>query len=722
MKLTNKIVTLAAPNGNISMQRNSHGIPEITGKTFPDLAYGLGWVHAYDRQLQILLTRALIQGRASEKLAATPELIAVDRYMRRMNFYRDAEDEAAKLWPEVREQVTAYVDGFNKYLSENKTLFEFRMLGYRPEPLEIRDVMVMAKIMGFIGLADAQGNMEKFIVQMVQKGIEEPKLKELFPYLTEKIDYRLLGEVTLADPPVPEAVAWLAKLPRFNASNNWVASGSRTGSGRPILCNDPHLEINRIPGIWYEAVMRLPDNNLIGATLPGVPGLVLGRSSHISWGTTFAFMDMIDYRVEECRDGSYRRGTRWVPFRVREETISVKKGRPVKEKIYENEHGTLEGDPHVPGHYLVMCWSADKKCGSGDFNGLISLSGAENVREAMQLLKLVDAGSWSFVISDTEGNIGYQMTGRAYNRPRGVSGLVPLPGWEKKFDPKGFIDKNKLPAAYNPKAGFIATANQDLNHLGKTPVINLAMAPYRAERISALLTKKKNLTVDDMKSMHYDLYSLQAERLMKAIRPLLPDTDNGAILRDWDLCYREDSPGATLFESVYRALIRVVFGDNGIGREVVDRILGETSLFADYYGNFDQILLKKKSSWFAADQREGLFRKAIGEGLEARAVPYGKTRKVVFAHLLLGGKLPRFFGFDRGPITLPGGRATIPQGQIFKSAGRTTTYNPSYRMIADMDTDEIHTNLPGGPSDRRFSRWYVSDLGNWMSGVYKIMK
>lgn len=722
MKLKNKEVTLAAPNGNISIQRNSHGIPEITGMTFPDLAYGLGWVHACDRQLQVLLTRLLLQGRAAEKLAGTPELIAVDRYMRRMNFHRDVDEEAGKLWPEVREQITAYIDGFNKYLSENRPLFEFRMLGYRPEPLEIRDVLVMAKIMGFIGLADAQGTMEKFIVQMIQKGLDVPKIKELFPYLTEKIDHRLIDRITLMDPPVPEALAWLGKLPRFNASNNWAVSGSRTESGWPILCSDPHLEINRIPGIWYEAVMRLPDNNLMGASLPGVPGLIIGKSSYLSWGATYAFMDMIDFRVEECRDGRYRRGGRWIPFTARDEIITVKKGKPVEEKIYENEHGTLEGDPGIPGHYLVMSWSAEKKCGSGDFNGLLSLGGAENVRDAMGLLKLVDAGSWSYVVSDIEGNIGYQMTGRCFKRPRGVSGLVPLPGWEKKYNPKGFIDKKHLPSAYNPKAGFIVTANQDLNHLGKVPVINLAMASYRSERIAALLSQKKNHTVTDMMSMHYDLYSLQAERLMKMIRPLLPDTKKGAILREWDLRYTEDSRGATLFESVYRALVRVVFGDNGMGREVVDRILNETSLFADYYGNFDLILMKKKSSWFPDVKREALFRQAIREGLDARAVPYGKTRKVMLSHLLFGGKLPRIFGFDRGPIRLPGGRATIPQGQIFKSAGRTTTYNPSYRMIADMAAGEIRTNMPGGPSDRRFSRWYVSDLGNWMRGVYKTLK
>ena len=92
------------------------------------------------------------------------------------------------------------------------------------------------------------------------------------------------------------------------------------------------------------------------------------------------------------------------------------------------------------------------------------------------------------------------------------------------------------------------------------------------------------------------------------------------------------------------------------------------------------------------------------------------------AHLLFGGQLPKFLGFDYGPIQLPGCRATIPQGQIFNNAGRLTTFSPTYRFIADLATDEIHTNLAGGPTDRRFSKWYVSDLQNWYEGQYKVLK
>jgi len=111
----------------------------------------------------------------------------------------------------------------------------------------------------------------------------------------------------------------------------------------------------------------------------------------------------------------------------------------------------------------------------------------------------------------------------------------------------------------------------------------------------------------------------------------------------------------------------------------------------------------------------------VSEGLAVRAVRYGKTRKMTFSHLLFGGKLPRFFGFDYGPVRLAGSRATIPQGQIHNGKTRALAVAPSFRMIADMSTNELHTNLAGGVSERRFSRWYTSDIPRWLRGVYKVL-
>jgi penicillin amidase len=708
-------------DGPVRLRRNAHGIPEIDARTPADLALGLGWVQACDRQLQTLLTRCLLQGRAAEQLAGDPALVAIDRFMRRLDLLPDPADQTAALEPHARQQLEAYAEGFNRGLDHYGTVFELRLMGLRPEPWIPAHSLLVAKAVGYIGLADAQGQMEKFLVQMIQNGVDAPRLRELFPYLEEEIDVELIRQVRLEEPLVPAARRWLGVLPRMNASNNWAVAGDRTRSGRALVCGDPHLEVNRLPAIWQELVMRLPEQTLTGAGIPGVPGMVIGRTRHLAWSATYAFMDMLDYRIEHCRDGHYRRADGWKPFRMRQEEIRVKKGAPQTVTVYENEHGVLEGDPGPEGYRLVLGWSGRRGCGAGMFNGLLGLPHAATVPEALALFRRLDAAAFNWVVGDAAGHIGYQMSGRCYDRPPEVSGLLPTPGWEPRYDPRGFVPMEDLPTQMDPAEGFIVTANQDLNHLGRARVINLPMGAYRAERIRQRLEGRRGLTAADMQALHFDLHSLQAEAFLAQLIPLLPDTPHGRLLAAWDRTYSADSQGATLFEAVYRALVRVVFGDGGLGREVVDHILTETGLFNDYYANLDRILLAPDSAWFAGRAREDLLRQALAEGLAELPRPYGETRQVVLSHLLFGGKLPRFLGFDRGPIPLPGSRATIPQGQIFRSGGRTTTFSPSYRFVADLGEATLHTNLAGGPSDRRFSRWYASDLENWIKGIYKTL-
>ncbi len=248
---------------------------------------GLGWVHANDRQLQTLLTRILLQGRAAELLKGDDGLIAIDTYMRRMNFLPDPQMQVDRLEPDTRRAMDAYVGGFNDWMKDNGPVFEFKLMGYRhPEPYAVADCLRLGKVFGFLGLADIQAQMEKFLVELIQKGVPEKKIRELFPYLTDPIDRDLIGQISLSPPLVPEAIGWLNRLPRFNASNNWAVSGRHTRSGFPILCGDPHLEVNRLPNVWQEVILRLPGNTLMGVSIPGVPGLIIGRSRRLAWSAT----------------------------------------------------------------------------------------------------------------------------------------------------------------------------------------------------------------------------------------------------------------------------------------------------------------------------------------------------------------------------------------------------------------------------------------------------
>ncbi|MBN2223669.1 MAG: penicillin acylase family protein [Deltaproteobacteria bacterium] len=724
MKITDTETVLKATKGNVTIKRIAGGVPHISADHQIDLYWGLGYMHGTDRQLSMWLVKLIGQGRASEKLKADEELIAADKYMRWISLGGYAKQEIKKFSTETKAVLNAYCDGINRAVADSGVPFEFKLVGYKPEPWTPEDTVLMSMITAFIGLTQSQGDMEKLIIQMIQEGVSIEKLMELLPSMEspkkELID--VIKKTNLVNPMVPESVKWLSVLTRFSASNNWAVSPARTKSKTAILCGDPHIEINRLPALWYEAVMVSGDFSIMGATLPGLPAVVLGRSNNIAWSVTYGFMDTIDYFIEDVVDKKCLRGKKRVPFVVREEVIRPKKKPPITMKFYESDNGVLEGEPNTDGYWLSFSWSARRGTIAQSMDSILKVHRAKNVKEALDRFSGMTYAAFNWVVADNAGNIGYQMSGSFPKRKKGTSGLLPYFGWDSSQQWKGIVPPSNYPRAYNPPEGYVATANEDFSHLSKVPVQNLPMGAYRGDRIRELLKKHTPLDVEAMKKIQYDLYSLQAQYFMKIIKPLLPDTGNGRILRDWDLRYDTGSLGATLFERVYAELLKIVFGRFGIGTDVIDYALVETGLFNDYYDNFDRILLAKKSLWFGEKTRQEIYKQAIDTALKKRAVPYGKTHKILMANLFFGGKLPRILGFDFGPIELPGNRATIVQGQIFKSAGRLTTFAPSYRLIADLGETAIHTNIPGGPSDRRYSPYYTSDIRSWQSGAYKILK
>jgi penicillin amidase len=574
-------------------------------------------------------------------------------------------------------------------------------------------------MLGYLTLAQSQTEIERMLVEMVQGGVPLDRLEELFPGNLEGLDVDLLQKVSLGERIVPPDVLWSIAAPRMIASNNWVVSGARTASGKPILANDPHLETNRLPNVWCELVLSVGERTLTGASMPGLPGLPVGRSPDLAWGATYAFVDASDNWIEHCRDGcGYRKkDDTWHPFQARKEIIRRKKKPPVEVLFYENEHGVLDGDPHQEGYYLATRWAPGKR-GDAGLKAIFEIGLATSVSEGMTIMGNIES-AWNIVFADRHGDIGYQMTGLVPRRRAGISGFVPLPGWLPENDWQGFLAPEEMPRALNPEDGFIVTANNDLNHLGTANPINMPMGAYRAERIRELLLQGSDFTVGDMTAMHFDLYSLQARAFMDILAPLLPDTPQGALLKAWDCCYDAQSRGAFLFEKFYQELYREVFGRYGMGEKVVDFLAARTGVFVDFYENFDRILLSPESSWFGSQTREAIYRNAAERALTVEPRAWGQDRRIVMAHILLGGKLPALAGFDRGPITAIGGRATIHQGQIYESGGRLTTFMPSFRWVTDMAETDMHSNLAGGPSDRRFSKWYVSDLAGWQAGRYK---
>lgn len=523
---------------------DENGVRHVAAPDWPGLYRGLGRCHALDRGLQMTLMRILGQGRASEILEASDALLDVDVFFRRMNWR--GQREASRLSDRAARACEAYCEGVNSVLSD-KPPWELRLKGHRPGPWIIDDILLISRMAGYLALSQSQGEMERLLVEWVQAGVSRDRLEELFPGHLGDLDEDLLRAVTLGERIVPQELFALSPAPRMMTSNNWVISGTKTASGAPLLANDPHLEVNRLPNVWYEVVLEGPDGAVMGATIPGLPGVIIGRNANLSWGATYSFMDSVDSWIERCREGACLRGNdQWVPFRVRKETILRRKKPSVEQVFYENEHGVLDGDPHREGQYLATRWSGSA-AGAASVSAFVELLEARNVREGRECLGRIET-AWSWVLADRDGDIGFQMSGLMPRRREGASGLVPLPGWNPENDWNGFVDPGDLPRNLNPERGFFVTANHDLNGEGNASPINLPMASYRAERIERLLRDATSLRADDMTRIQLDLTSLQAEIFMRILNPLLPDTPQGRILSAWDFGYGTDSKGAFLFE------------------------------------------------------------------------------------------------------------------------------------------------------------------------------
>ncbi len=711
---------IAGNEGEIRLSRQEYGTPCIEATTLEDALFGLGYMHGTDRQVQMWLMKVIGRGLASEKLQGDDDLIAIDRFMRWLNLGGAAATELPLVSEQDRHTIDAYVAGVNR-ATEGKIPFEFRITGYKPDAWTAEDVLLVAQMIAFVGLVQTQAESEKWIIQMLQNDVPPAHVKELFPYLSDDIPADLitiLKELKGIQNIIPDTVVWKNIVPAFSASNNWAISGKKTASGKAIYCSDPHLGL-QLPPVWYPVTLKWQKNYVFGATVPGVPVVPIGRSRRIAWGLTYGTADVCDYFIEDVKDGKFRRGDSWHEFTVREEVIRPKKKAPLTLRIYENEQGTLEGEPEQDGYYLNMAQATRVYPGTmaSSIDGFFGLLRADDSRTAIDCFKKLRFMPGNWIVADSEDNIGYQLAASVPKRRDGASGLLPLRAWQPEDAWQGLVPPEQLPAQFNPPQGFVHTANDDKNHLAKLNAMTVPMSAWRAQRIEKLISEGERFTPEDMQQIHYDRVSAQAQAFMQIIRPLLPDTENGRLLRDWDCRYSANSLAATLFERIYFELIERVFGENGFGRDVMEVARQETELFAMLHGNFDAVLLQEKSLWFGERSRDDWFREAIEAALQLPPERHGDTRKLLVQNMFFAGKLPAFLGFDQ-EIEHIGSRATIPQSQFFYTGGRPASFAATFRMITDLGDDAVRFNLAGGSSDRRFSAFYKSGLADWLAGRY----
>ncbi len=717
----------------ISVARDDNGVPHVSATSWRGALYGLGFMHAIDRPTQLLFARAVASGRSAEQIADKPELVETDYFFRRAGLYLNLDREVDQLDDNTFDQLTAYCEGVNDGLKDAGRSWPMWATGFVPTAWTQQAVLLIGNLLSYGGLVVGQQENERILLELIQAGVEDDKMRELFAPLLDHEDFALLRQVRIRRQLSDEALELLTDLPRLAGSNAWAVSPRRSATGSALLASDPHLEINRLPAIWYEAVLRWGargEHSVLGATLPGCPLFAVARTERLAWGVTYLKGDTSDSFIEDCRTGGatgwqYRRGDAWRDFDRRRETILRKGNSPQVADVYFNAQGTLEIEPQreQPGYYLSTAWIGDRAGAGRSIGTWLDIIASHSTLEAMEIAQACPLPTLCWIFADSKGHIGRQANGWFPERAKGTSGLMPIPAWDERNHWRGRLPASVLPSSYDPPEGFVAAANEDPNAPGGPRLVTMIVPDYRRRRIDERLRELDQATLEDMKSMQYDVVSLHAAELLRVFLPHLPEGEMKRRLAAWDCEYSPRSIEATWFSRLYQHVLLEVFGqERGIGWRRMLYLATRVGFSTMLLTAIDRLLVKEHSLWWQGRDKAELIRRA-GERVEKEPPqPWSVTNGFHFVNRFLDdGFFGRALGFSTGEIAMPGCHATLFQGHLLKSARRETTFAPSYHFVTDLAVNQAYTNLPGGPSESRMSGFYKSDIPRWCAGEYKIL-
>lgn len=708
---------LSAP---VEVVRDGRGVVRVRAATLEDLFFAQGFVHAQERLWQMEFQRRVGQGRLSEVLGEAT--LAQDRFLRTWGFYRAAQAAYARLYPEEKRVVEAYVAGVNAFLASGAPLPpEFRLLGFRPEPWTGPDVLVWAKMMSF----DLSGNWEEELRRhrLLARGISPERLLELLPPYPEDAPTILRAEDLRLGLKREEAASALLRLapPRaLEASNNWVVAGSRTVTGKPFLADDPHLGLGA-PSLWFLMALEGPGYRAIGATLPGVPGVVIGHNGRIAWGVTNVGADVQDlYLLEEVGGKGYRYRGQVVPYRVREERIRIKGGKEEVLKVRETLYGpvitdALQDPPQTP---MALRWvSLDPE--DHLLMAYLGINRAGNWEEFKEALRPYSAPSQNFVYADVEGNIGYIAPGKFPIRKEGHTGMVPVPG-NGEWDWLGYRPPEAWPQVLNPPEGFLVTANHKVTPPGFPYALTYDWAePYRAERIREMLLAKEKLSLEDMKAIQQDQKSLLYRDFRPVLELLSPLSEGSRAWRErllaWDGTMAAGSEEALVFALWYTELTRLP--EREVGEAYWDEPRYLLKALKEGDPNCDQPETEPKETCldFAALALERALDRKASLGVRT----WGEVHRATFPHAVLTHTPLRRLS-DRA-VPFGGDRYTVNVGP-FDPVSLRMDHGPSYRQILDLANLEASWFIhPMGQSGHFLSPHYADLLPLWARGAYLAM-
>ncbi|MDP6351829.1 MAG: penicillin acylase family protein [Alphaproteobacteria bacterium] len=735
-------VAVAGAAAPIEIHRDANGIPHIAAESEADAYFGLGFVHAQDRLWQMELMRRSGAGRLSELLG--DRALDTDRYLRTMGFYRAAQQSLDHFSVRSLALIEAYCAGVNAFLASHDGPLppEFVLFRHRPEPWTPADSVVAVKMMAPLLAGNAR---DELLRRKLLEFLRPDQVADMWPPYPGTASPTESFSGPLVPLPAGLIEAGLAALPGGPpisvGSNNWVVDGRRTRSGKPILANDPHLGLT-VPAPWYLAHLRAPGFGVAGATLPGIPTVVVGRNGRVAWGVTNTGADVQDLFVERIdpddRD-RYLTPDGSQPFARREEVIAVTGGPAEVLIVRETRHGPVVSEVSAryamadEGHVLAMAWVAQ----AGDDTTLqagLGLARAESWQDMVAALRDFHTPQQNFVGADVDGMIGFIAPGRVPIRRAG-DGWLPAAGWTGDGDWIGFIPFDELPRLLAPAEGRIVTANQKIVADEYPHFIARDWAtPYRARRIEELLDGGDRHGVVGFKAIQTDVVSTMARDFLPILLASAPaghaEDPIRARLAAWDGSMHRYMAEPLIFHAWYRALTQRIYGDE-LGAafraawrrrpNFIYRTLTENPAWCD---DVDTPRAESCAVQIEAalDSARGWLEDSYGDDIDgwrwAEAHPAHSRHRPFSAIPVIGPLFDLKIGHGGGPYTVMQANTTIAD----EAAPFAEVHGAALRVIFDLGDDDsgqvmIHT----GQSGNRLSPHYDDLARRWADGVYVAM-
>lgn len=747
--VTSGTIAVSGLGQEVSVSRDEFGVPHIVASNEHDLMFAIGFVHAQDRLWQMDLSRRAGEGRLSEIFGVAT--VPFDRMFRIVGIKGICEEIDKAISPASRDKLQWYADGVNAFIVAHKGKYpaEFDLLRYDPEPWKPVHSIIVGKMMAW------QLNLSwwtDLTYGALLDRVGLAKTLEIYPSFPADV----APIVPSSSTKVSGMLEFLKTAQLFTefqgsggmlgGSNAWVIAPSRSASGKVILANDTHLQL-QVPSTWYELQLRGPGYEVSGMSLPGVPGVVAGHNQHIAWGLTNVMADDADFYIEKVDSidpTKYVYDGASLPIQVREEEIRVKGDSVVPILIRSTHHGPIVTDistslqqVHYP-FVASMRWTGSETSDqAGAFN---AINRATNWGEFIAGVKQFTGPGQNFVYGDVDGNIGYWCGVKLPIRST-EQGVFPQPGWTSATEWKGFVPFDELPHLYNPPEGFIATANNKIvDDSYPYHISDLWEPPSRIIRLREILGRRDVFSVEDFERLQNDKFSYLAKELVPIIVAACHDnTLNGSddqqvfeYLRNWHFVFAKEDIATAIFQELFVKLLENIYKD-----EMGDELYHDFVILANVPIRVTTRLLDEgTSSWFddvrteRVETRDDIIRRSLKEAIAALKQRFGNEMKmwrwgdlhtVTLKHpFSLGFPEPLNRLFMIGPFPYGGGPTTLVSGNYSYNNPFEVTVGASFRQIVDFaKPDEVRSVLPTGQSGQVFHKHFNDQTQLWLNGAYR---